>query len=113
LSLTVANAVSPSTGAPGSGRTAIVVDRVSKSFQIPHQQYSTLKERALHPLRPNTFDVFDALKDVSFSVGKGEFFGIVGRNGSGKASTASTTARSASRAASPRSSSSASGSTPT
>ncbi len=80
----MANAVSPSTGAPGSGRTAIVVDRVSKSFQIPHQQYSTLKERALHPLRPNTFDVFDALKDVSFSVGKGEFFGIVGRNGSGK-----------------------------
>jgi len=80
----VANAVSPSTGAPESGRTAIVVDRVSKSFRIPHQQYSTLKERALHPLRPNTSDVFDALKDVSFSVEKGEFFGIVGRNGSGK-----------------------------
>lgn len=80
----MANAVSSPEAAPGPGSAAIVVDRVSKAFRIPHQQYSTLKERALHPLRPNTFDVFDALRDVSFSVGQGEFFGIVGRNGSGK-----------------------------
>ncbi len=82
--MTVANVVSPPAGAPGRGRDAIVVDAVSKAFRIPHQQYSTLKERALHPMRPNTFQVFDALRDVSFSIGQGEFFGIVGRNGSGK-----------------------------
>jgi len=44
----------------------------------------TLKERALHPFRRRSFDSFTAVSDVSFHVGRGEFFGIVGRNGSGK-----------------------------
>lgn len=44
----------------------------------------TLKERALHPLRRNTYTRFSALRDVSFEVSKGQFYGIVGRNGSGK-----------------------------
>jgi ABC-type polysaccharide/polyol phosphate transport system ATPase subunit len=55
-----------------------------KTFKIPHQQYHTLKERALHPFRARTFDAFHALNDVSLQVPRGEFFGIVGRNGSGK-----------------------------
>jgi ABC-type polysaccharide/polyol phosphate transport system ATPase subunit len=63
---------------------AVVVDGLSKSFRLPHEQVSTLKERALHPLRRSTYEQFQALKDVSFAVPKGEFFGIVGRNGSGK-----------------------------
>jgi ABC-type polysaccharide/polyol phosphate transport system ATPase subunit len=63
---------------------AAVVDGVSKSFRVPHEQISTLKERALHPLRRPAYERFDALHDVSFAVQSGEFFGIVGRNGSGK-----------------------------
>ena len=63
---------------------AVVVDGVSKSFQIPNERVHTLKERALHPLRRSGNQRFEALKDVSFSVEPGEFFGIVGRNGSGK-----------------------------
>ena len=63
---------------------AVAVDGVSKRFRIPHERMSTLKERALHPLRRSSFDRFDALSDVSFAVERGEFFGIVGRNGSGK-----------------------------
>jgi ABC-type polysaccharide/polyol phosphate transport system ATPase subunit len=43
-----------------------------------------LKERALHPFRRRTYDSFTAVDDVTFDVGRGEFFGIVGRNGSGK-----------------------------
>ena len=35
-------------------------------------------------LRRSTFEVQQALADVSFSVERGEFFGIVGANGSGK-----------------------------
>jgi len=68
----------------GQGTPAIAVDGVSKTFRIPHERVSTLKERALHPFRRSTYDRFDALQDVSFAVEKGEFFGIVGRNGSGK-----------------------------
>jgi ABC-type polysaccharide/polyol phosphate transport system ATPase subunit len=63
---------------------AVSVERVSKGFHLPHRQYSTLKERALHPFRSRGHDVLQALDDVSFEVRSGEFFGIVGRNGSGK-----------------------------
>jgi ABC-type polysaccharide/polyol phosphate transport system ATPase subunit len=67
-----------------STAAAITVDGVSKTFRLPHQRYSTLKERALHPLRSRATDELHALQDVSVTVARGEFFGIVGRNGSGK-----------------------------
>jgi ABC-type polysaccharide/polyol phosphate transport system ATPase subunit len=63
---------------------AVSVDRVSKSFRLPHEQFFTLKERVLHPVRSRQFDLLEAVRDVSIEVGGGEFFGIVGRNGSGK-----------------------------
>ena len=63
---------------------AIAVDRVSKSFRIPHERMNTLKERALHPFKRSGYDRFDALSEVSFAIERGEFFGVVGRNGSGK-----------------------------
>jgi ABC-type polysaccharide/polyol phosphate transport system ATPase subunit len=62
----------------------IVVDSISKTFRVPEERMHTLKERALHPLRPSRYQTFDVLKDISFHVNRGEFFGIAGRNGSGK-----------------------------
>jgi ABC-type polysaccharide/polyol phosphate transport system ATPase subunit len=67
-----------------SGQPAVAVHHVDKAFKLPHQQYHTLKERVLHPFRANTYDVLQAVDDVTFEVAEGEFFGIVGRNGSGK-----------------------------
>ncbi len=63
---------------------ALVVDGVSKTFRVPRDRVVTLKERALHPLRGVRYDTFEALRDVSFQVDRGEWFGIVGRNGGGK-----------------------------
>jgi ABC-type polysaccharide/polyol phosphate transport system ATPase subunit len=62
----------------------VTVRGLSKSFRLPHQRYSTLKERALHPFAARTYDELHALREVDFDVKTGEFFGIVGRNGSGK-----------------------------
>jgi ABC-type polysaccharide/polyol phosphate transport system ATPase subunit len=67
-----------------SGRYAVTVEHVSKAFRLPHQQYHTLKERALHPFRSSTFDILQAVDDVNVQISQGEFFGIIGRNGSGK-----------------------------
>jgi len=63
---------------------AVSIEHLSKTFRLPHRQYSTLKERALHPLTARTFDELRAVQDVNVDIHEGEFFGIVGRNGSGK-----------------------------
>ena len=62
----------------------LTVERLRKTFRLPHRRYSTLKERALHPLQSRHYDELRALDDVSVEIRQGEFFGIVGRNGSGK-----------------------------
>src|ERR1700722_3454911 len=64
--------------------TAVSVENVSKTFRLPHRQYTTLKERALHPFRSTSYDELHAVQDISLEIAEGEFFGIVGRNGSGK-----------------------------
>jgi ABC-type polysaccharide/polyol phosphate transport system ATPase subunit len=68
----------------GRGQPVVSVAHVSKAFRLPHQRYHTLKERALHPFRGSSYDVLQAVDDISVEITPGEFFGIVGRNGSGK-----------------------------
>ena len=66
---------------------AIVVDSLSKSFRLPHEQHSGLKQLLLGLSRGKInrgYEEQKVLKNISFSIDKGDFFGIVGRNGSGK-----------------------------
>ncbi len=67
---------------------AIKVENVSKAFRIPHEKISTLRGAFVSAFsRDRGYEEFNALENVSFEVKKGEFFGIIGRNGSGLTKT--------------------------
>jgi lipopolysaccharide transport system ATP-binding protein len=56
---------------------------VSKVFSIPHQKRKTVFDRVFGRGH-YTYETFHALRDVSLRVERGEFLGVVGRNGGGK-----------------------------
>jgi ABC-2 type transport system ATP-binding protein len=66
-------------------KPAIEVKNVSKFFKLPHERKSSLKQHfvGMFSKKPK-YEEFEALKNIDFTVNKGDFFGIVGRNGSGK-----------------------------
>ncbi len=64
---------------------AISVKQVSKSFKLPKERVSSIKGLFVGMFRgKRTYNKQRVLNNISFDIGKGEFFGIVGRNGSGK-----------------------------
>ncbi|MBC7085685.1 MAG: ABC transporter ATP-binding protein, partial [Methanomethylovorans sp.] len=62
----------------------IEVEKLYKSFRIPHEKRTTLFEAVTGVFKPESYEVFNALKNINFEVKEGEFFGIIGENGSGK-----------------------------
>ncbi|MHB8117607.1 MAG: ABC transporter ATP-binding protein [Methanothrix sp.] len=64
--------------------TAVEVEHIWKTFQIPHEKRTTFFENLMGMMRPNHYETFTVLKDVSFQVDAGECVGIIGDNGSGK-----------------------------
>jgi ABC-2 type transport system ATP-binding protein len=64
---------------------AVKVENVSKVFRLPHERNSSIKSAVINFHNQNrTYEKQEVLKDISFEINKGDFFGIVGRNGSGK-----------------------------
>ncbi|MDV3503111.1 ABC transporter ATP-binding protein [Marinobacter sp. M-5] len=74
-----------------SSDIAISVDGLSKRYEVFSQPKDRLKQMIMPKLKkliglepPQYFREFWAVRDVSFSIKKGETVGIIGRNGSGK-----------------------------
>lgn len=68
-----------------SAQTMVKVDSVSMVFNMASEQLNSLKEYAIALARNELrFKELRALDNVSFEVKKGDVFGILGTNGSGK-----------------------------
>jgi lipopolysaccharide transport system ATP-binding protein len=66
------------------GAAAVVVRAIGKAYRLYRKPEDRLKEQLLWRFGRQYGRDFWALSDVSFSVGRGERFGVIGRNGSGK-----------------------------
>lgn len=65
--------------------TVVKVDDVSMVFNIANERYNSLKEYFIAAARGELkFKEFRALNHINFEVKRGEGFGLVGTNGSGK-----------------------------
>ena len=63
----------------------IEVNNVSMRFRMANDRVSSFKEFAIRKLKGDLkYSEFEALKNVSFSVEKGEVVGLIGHNGAGK-----------------------------
>jgi lipopolysaccharide transport system ATP-binding protein len=64
--------------------TAIEVEHLHKTFRIPHEKRTTIFETLTGFFKPPTYETFNALNNINFTVEAGEALGIIGENGSGK-----------------------------
>ncbi|MBQ7039945.1 MAG: ABC transporter ATP-binding protein [Clostridia bacterium] len=66
-------------------QTAITVENVNMNFNMTKERIDSIKEYFVKLVKGKLlYSEFTALSNVSFSVKKGEVFGIIGLNGSGK-----------------------------
>jgi ABC-2 type transport system ATP-binding protein len=64
---------------------AISIKNVSKKFKIPVNGHTnTFQDKFLDPFKKTEYREYQALKNLSFDVKKGEFFSVIGPNGAGK-----------------------------
>ncbi len=57
---------------------------ISKRFRIPSARRQTIREHLFGMFSPRRFEDLQVLREVRFSVRRGDSIGIMGRNGSGK-----------------------------
>lgn len=65
---------------------AIKLENITVRFRIPHERIPTFQEYAIRWLKRRrvNYSDFNALNNISFSIKKGQTFGIIGSNGAGK-----------------------------
>ena len=64
---------------------AVQVENVCKTFRIYHEKRNSVYESVIGWFsRKKYYEELEILKNVSFTIKKGEMFGIVGKNGTGK-----------------------------
>lgn len=63
----------------------IRVEKLTKTFKLPYEKSISIKSKLINfHKRSKGYEIQKALNNISFQIEHGEFFGIVGRNGSGK-----------------------------
>ena len=72
-------------GTMDNRKTVLKVEHVAKSFRLPTEQASGLKQAVINWTKGiSGYKMQHVLRDINFEVKEGDFFGVVGRNGSGK-----------------------------
>ncbi len=61
----------------------IKVEKLTKTYKIFNKPIDRIKE-VLNPFRTKYSTEYHALKDITFSINKGEIIGVIGSNGAGK-----------------------------
>jgi len=65
--------------------TVVNINNVSKRFRIYHEKRNTVFENIVGWFnKKKYYEELQVLKNINFSIKKGEMFGIVGKNGAGK-----------------------------
>jgi len=62
----------------------IKLENVSKTFRIRERKDNTIREKVFSIFKRNPVREIKALKNINLEISKGEFFGVIGRNGCGK-----------------------------
>ena len=63
--------------------TVLEVSNLTKTFRVHADKTNSLKQ-LIAGKKKSRYEEFVALQDISFSVGEGQVFGVIGHNGSGK-----------------------------